>query len=68
MPEGDGSVVNQVYLVTACFDQLLILNAPVLKGQKDKEVTDKLSEVASTLEFKPNAVQDIKKLYTELKK
>lgn len=70
MPEdyGDGSVIKQVYLVTACFDQLLVLNAPVLKDQKEKVVSDKLYGIASTLELRPKEVQDLTKLYNELKK
>jgi TonB family protein len=70
MPEGfgDGSVAKQTYLVTACFDQLLVLNAPILKDQKEKDVSDKLQGIASTIELRPDEIQDLRRLYNELKK
>lgn len=63
-----GSVDSQVYLVTICFDQLLILNGPVEKGKKEKAIKDKLMTIAMTLTLNPNQTQDIEKLYYELKK
>ena len=62
------SVDKQVYLVTICFDQLLILNGPVEKGKKEETVRDKLLTIAKTLTLYPNQTQDLKKLYNELKK
>ena len=62
------SVDKQVYLVTICFDQLLILNGPVEKGKKEETVKDKLLTVAKTLTLYSNQTQDLKKLYNELMK
>ena len=70
MPESrdPASVDNQVYLVTICFDQMLILNGPVEKGKTENLVKNKLVTIANTLELYPNQKQDIEKLYHELKK
>jgi hypothetical protein len=62
------SVDKQIYLVTICFDQLLILNGPVEKGKKEDIIRDKLLMIAKTLTLYPNQTQDIEKLYNELKK
>jgi hypothetical protein len=63
-----GSVDKQVYLVTICFDQLLILNGPVENGKKEETTKDKLLTIAKTLTLYPNQTQDIEKLYNDLKK
>lgn len=62
------SVDKQVYLVTICFDQLLILNGPVEKEKKEETIKEKLVTIAKTLTLYPNQTQDIEKLYRELKK
>lgn len=62
------SVDKQVYVVTICFDQLLVLSGPVEKGKKEETVKDKLLTVARTLTLYPNQTQDLEKLYNELKK
>ena len=62
------SVDKQVYLVTICFDQILILNGPVEKGKSEKTIKDKLVAIAGTLTMNPNQTQDVEKLYYELKK
>jgi len=66
--ENKNSVDKQVYLVTICFDQLLILNGPVEKSTKEEVIQDKLMTIAKTLTLNPNQTQDIDKLYYELKK
>ena len=66
--ENKNSVDKQVYLVTICFDQLLILNGPVEKSTKEEVIKDKLMTIAKTLTLNPNQTQDIDKLYYELKK
>src|SRR5258706_13769230 len=48
------SVDNQVYLVTICFDQMLILSGPVEKGKTENLIRDKLVTIANTLELYPN--------------
>jgi hypothetical protein len=62
------SVDKQVYIVTICFDQLLILNGPVEKGKKEEIIKEKLLTIAKTLTLYPNQTQDMEKLYHELKK
>jgi hypothetical protein len=63
-----GSVEKQIYWVTICFDQILILNGPVEKGKKEVLINDELFAIAKTLSLYPNQTQDIEKLYNELKK
>lgn len=63
-----GSVDSQMYLVTICFDQLLVLNGPVEKGKEEGVIKNKFLTVARTLTLYPNQTQDIEKLYNELKK
>jgi hypothetical protein len=60
------SVDKQIYLVTICFDQLLILNGPLEKGKKEDTVKNKLLTIAKTLTLYPKQTQDIEKLYNEL--
>ncbi|HCW06764.1 MAG TPA: hypothetical protein DGG95_05300 [Cytophagales bacterium] len=70
MPQ-DGNpdtVDKQLLLVTACFDQMLILSGPVEKNKSVTVLKDKLFAIAKTLEVNPRQVQDIKKLYTDLMK
>jgi hypothetical protein len=66
MPKGNASVVKQVYLFIICFDQILILNGPVLKDQQEPEVKTLLINIAHTLERFPNKVFDLRKLYFDL--
>jgi hypothetical protein len=61
------SVDRQVYLAAICFDQLLVLNAPVEKDQGEGTVKDKILLIAKTLTLYPNKTQDLEKLYNELK-
>jgi hypothetical protein len=70
MPKGDvpNNVDKQVYLVTICFDQILILNGPVEKNKSESTVREKLVGLAQTLKINPGKVQDIARLYKELMK
>lgn len=61
------AVVKQMYLVTLCFDQTLVLNGPIEKGKSEIELRNKLTSVAKTLELKAGQVLDMKSLYYELK-
>jgi hypothetical protein len=63
-----GSIAKQVYLVTICFDQLLVLNGPLEKGKSESALTEKLKTIASTLQVNPGQVQDLEKLHQELMK
>ena len=70
MPKSsDPDVVDkQLHLVTACFDQMLVLSGPVEKKKSETVLKDKLFGIAKTLEVNRGQVQDIKKLYAELMK
>lgn len=70
MPQ-DGNpntVDKQLLLVTACFDQMLVLSGPVEKNTSEAVLKEKLFGIAKTLTINPGQVQDIKKLYTDLMK
>jgi hypothetical protein len=62
------SVDKQVYIVTICFDQLLILSGPVEKGKEEETIQEKFLTIAKTLTLYPNQTQDLEKLYNELKR
>jgi hypothetical protein len=66
MPKGNASVSKQVYLFTICFDQILLLNGPVLKDQTEPEMKTLLVNMAKTLELFPDKTQDVRKLYFDL--
>lgn len=66
MPKGNNSVTKQVYLFTICFDQILLLNGPVVKDQTEAEVKTVLINMAKTLELFPDKTQDLRKLYFDL--
>jgi hypothetical protein len=70
MPMSDkpGSIAKQVYLVTICFDQILVLNGPLENDKSESALLEKLKSVASTLKLNPGQVQDLEKLYQELMK
>jgi len=66
MPKDNNSVVKQVYLFTICFDQILLLNGPVVKGQSESEVKSVLISMAKSLEVFPGKTQDLRKLYFDM--
>jgi hypothetical protein len=66
MPKDNNSVSKQVYLFTICFDQILLLNGPVVKGQSESEVKSLLINMAKSLELFPDKTQDLRKLYFDL--
>jgi hypothetical protein len=66
MPRGNGSVVKQAYLFTICFDQILMLNGPVISGQSEADVKNILVTIAKTIELFPDKVLDLRKLYFDL--
>lgn len=68
MPKDNKTIDKQVYLVCICFDQMLILSGPVEKGKSEFVLRDKFIEIAKTLEVSPNRLQDVNKLYNDLKK
>lgn len=51
MPPKNPSVARQVYFMTICYDQILIISAPVAKGENDRTVINLLENIAQTLEF-----------------
>jgi hypothetical protein len=64
MPKDNNSVSKQVYLFTICFDQILLLNGPVVKDQTEMKTV--LINIAKTLELFPDKTQDLRKLYFDL--
>jgi hypothetical protein len=66
MPQGNNSVSKQVYLFTICFDQILLLNGPVLKDQSESDVKSVLISMAKSLEVFPGKTQDLRKLYFDM--
>jgi hypothetical protein len=66
MPKDNSSVVKQVYLFTICFDQILILNGPVEKGQSESGLKSILINMAKSLELFPDKTQDLRKLYFDM--
>ncbi|MEY4930256.1 MAG: hypothetical protein RI909_980 [Bacteroidota bacterium] len=63
MPKDNDSVSKQLYLFTICFDQILMLNGPVVKDQPEAELKNILIGMAKTLELFPDKTQDVRKLY-----
>jgi hypothetical protein len=70
MPESNatGAVVKQVYFITICFDQIMVLNAPLEKDKSETVLLEKLKNIAGTLELHAGQVQDLKKLTADLLK
>lgn len=67
MPEESKSVEKQMYLMCICFDQILILNAPLPKGEDEKVIRGLMEKVAKTLELFPQTNLDIEKLAKQIK-
>lgn len=66
MPKSFNSVDKQSYLITICFDQILILNAPIINGKKLNEIQELLLKIGKTLKL-INQPLDLEKLYNDLK-
>jgi len=66
MPNDNNSVRKQIYLFTICFDQILILNGPLIKDQDEAELKNTLINMAKSLELFPDKTQDLRKLYFDL--
>jgi len=49
MPDSGKNVYHQCYLVTACFDNILVLNSPVDFSQKISSIKDFLMNTGATL-------------------
>lgn len=67
MPKSYKTVSRQYYLTTVCFDQILILNAPVDQASTFEEIKNNLIAIATTLK-QNNQPIDLEKLYYELQK
>lgn len=67
MPKSYKAVDKQCYLVTICFDQMLILNCPVDNGKTFIDIKDMLTNIGKTLKLNNNTI-DLEKLYNELNK
>lgn len=70
MPKSEkkGSVNNQVFVAGICFDQILVLNAPVTQELTVDQVTQKLKTIADTVTLFPGQVQNLEQLYKQLAK
>jgi hypothetical protein len=67
MPTSHKSISKQIYLMCICFDQILVLNAPVGKEESGNLVHNQLENIASTLELYPNTLLDVENLAKQLK-
>jgi hypothetical protein len=67
MPKSYKTIDKQCYLVTICFDQMLILNSPVDSGKSFKEIKDFLLNIGNTIKLSDHSI-DLNKLYEELNK
>ncbi|GHN01050.1 hypothetical protein WSM22_25390 [Cytophagales bacterium WSM2-2] len=69
MPPGSsGSIIKQVYLVTICFDQMLIFNGPIQRPETETGTKNKLTQVATTLELNAGKLVDLDQMYRDLQK
>lgn len=67
MPPDNTSVAQQVYLITICYDQIVVLNAPIPQGKPEAPVKDLFLRIAKTLELNTGHTDDINKLYYALR-
>ena len=67
MPKSYKTIDQQCYLMTICFDQILVLNSPVGKGKKFTDIKELLTNVGNTLKLNDHTI-DLEKLYNDLNK
>lgn len=67
MPKDDKTLVKQFFIFTICFDQMLTFNAPVEKDQNEADIKRMIIRCAETLEIFPGQLQDLNKLYYDVK-
>jgi hypothetical protein len=67
MPPDNTSVAQQVYLITICYDQMVVLNAPIPKAKAEARVKGLFVRIANTLELNTGHTYDINKLYYALR-
>src|SRR5258706_1320700 len=67
MPKDNPTISKQLYIFTICFDQMLTFNAPVEKGKDEAEIKRMIVRCAETVEIFPGQLQDLNKLYYEVK-
>lgn len=67
MPQENTSVGRQVYLITICFDQVVVLNAPVPQGKDEAPVKDLFLRIGKTLEVNAGKTCDVDSLYYALR-
>lgn len=67
MPKNNPTISKQLYIFTICFDQMLTFNAPVEKGKDEAEIKKMILRCAETVEIFPGQLQDLNKLYYEVK-
>jgi hypothetical protein len=67
MPQEDTSVSQQAYLITICFDQIVVLNGPVPKGKTAAPLKALFLKIAQTLDLNPGKTYDVDKLFYDLR-
>ena len=67
MPKDNQKISKQFYIFAICFDQMLTFNAPVEKGKDEAEIKQMIMRCAETVEIFPGQLQDLNKLYYEVK-
>ena len=72
MPKSYKTIDKQCYLITNCFDQILVLNSPVTKGEKSNStsydsIKDFLLTIGKTLKLNNHTI-DLENLYKEINK
>jgi len=67
MPPDNTSVGQQIYLITICYDQMVVLNAPIPHGRTEAPAKDLFLRIAQTLELNTGHTYDINKLYYTLR-
>ena len=67
MPKDNQTISKQLYIFAICFDQMLTFNAPVEKGKDEAEIKRMILRCAETVEIFPGQLQDLNKLYYEVK-
>ncbi|EHQ30363.1 hypothetical protein Mucpa_6307 [Mucilaginibacter paludis DSM 18603] len=50
MPPSYKTVHEQCYLITICFDQMLVLNSPVQEGKPINSIKDFLMKIGESLQ------------------
>jgi len=67
MPKENETIAKQLYIFVICFDQMLTFNSVVEKGKEEAGIKRMLIRCAESLDIFPGQLQDLNKLYYEVK-